>query len=307
MNTPQPITKGVIAVAGSGTRFLPVTKSLPKEMLPIIDKPIVHYVVEEMVSAGIRDIIMVTRSDKKILEDYFDRNILLEMELGRRGKDDLLEDIERITQKANFIYIRQKGYYGNGTPVLNASSIVGNEPFVFAYGDDLVKLNNHRSAAALAKPSFTRQLLDKHHETGAVVIGCQEVSDEEVRHYGVVKLKDDSPEKQVIDIVEKPEPRDAPSRLAVFGRFVLVPEICEILRELPLGKNGELWLTDAIEQYIKRGSSVVAQPIQDGRWYTTGDPLHLLKAIVEYAKDRNEYWPDFHQYLTSVLSINPPA
>ncbi len=301
MRENQKITKGVIAVAGSGTRFLPVTKSLPKEMLPIIDKPIVHYVVEEMVNAGIKDIVMVTRSDKKILEDYFDRNILLEMELGRRQKDDLLEDIERITQKANFIYIRQKGYYGNGTPVLNASSIVGNEPFVFAYGDDLVKLNKHTPAKA--KASFTKQLIEKHEQTGAVVIGCQEVTEHEVRHYGIVGLREGSTD-EVVNIVEKPEPAEAPSRLAVFGRFVLVPEICGILRDLPLGKNGELWLTDAIEQHIKRGEKVVAQPIQDGRWYTTGDPVHLLKAIVAYAQDRDEYWPVFRKYLEGVLTTS---
>lgn len=294
----QTITKGVIAVAGSGTRFLPVTKSLPKEMLPIIDKPIVHYVVEEMVNAGIKDIVMVTRSDKKILEDYFDRNILLENELWKADKFDLLEDIERITQKANFIYIRQKGSYGNGTPVLNASSIVGNEPFVFAYGDDLVKINNNDPKS---KGSFTKQLIKNYEQNQAVVIGCQEVNEEEVSLYGIIKLKEGSQIMEVEDFVEKPRPEEAPSRLAAFGRFVLVPEICEILRELPLGKGGELWLTDAIEQYILRGNTVVAQPIQGGRWYTTGDPLHFLEVIVEYARDRDEYWSDFQKYLKSVI------
>ncbi len=302
MKTSQKITKGVIAVAGSGTRFLPVTKSLPKEMLPIIDKPIVHYVVEEMVNAGIKDIVLVTRSDKKILEDYFDRNIELEIELRNSDRSERLEEIEKIIRKTNFIYIRQKGHYGNGTPVLNASSIVGKEPFVFAYGDDLVKLNNHRSAKT--KASFTQQLIENHERTGAVVIGCQEVAEHEVERYGIVKLQEGSPD-DVVNIVEKPEPEEAPSRLAVFGRFVLVPEICDILRDLPLGKNGELWLTDAIEQHIKRGKKVVAQPVKDGRWYTTGDPVHLLKAIIAYAQDRDEYWPDFRQYLEREVLTAP--
>ena len=150
MESTQKITKGVIAVAGSGTRFLPVTKSLPKEMLPIVDKPIVHYVVEEMVQAGITDIIFVTRSDKKVLEDYFDQNAILENELRQAGKIKLLEEVQRISQMANCIYIRQKGPYGNGTPVLNARSVIGDEPFVFTYGDDLVK----------SRVPFTKQLLD---------------------------------------------------------------------------------------------------------------------------------------------------
>lgn len=293
----QKITKGVIAVAGSGTRFLPVTKSLPKEMLPIIDKPIVHYVVEEMVEAGITDIVMVTRSDKKILEDYFDRNILLENELWRAGKQDLLEEIESIYRKTNFIYIRQKGPYGNGTPVLNAGSIVGNEPFVFAYGDDLVKMDDPKS-----KVSFTKQLIETYEETQAVIIGCQEVLAEEVSQYGIIKLKEGSSNMAVEEIVEKPRRAEAPSRLATFGRFVLVPEICEILRDLPLGKGGELWLTDAIEQYLARGNTVIAQPVQDGRWYTTGDPLHFLKVVIQYARDREDFWPAFQEYLSETLN-----
>ncbi len=295
----QKITKGVIAVAGSGTRFLPVTKSLPKEMLPIIDKPIVHYVVEEMVEAGITDIVMVTRSDKKILEDYFDRNILLETELWRSGKQELLDEIERIYRKTNFIYIRQKGPYGNGTPVLNASSIVGNEPFVFAYGDDLVKMNAPKS-----KTTFTKQLIKTYERTEAVIVGCQEVQEAEVSQYGIIKPKEDSAniaDITVEEIVEKPRQKDAPSRLAVFGRFVLVPEICDILRDLPLGKGGELWLTDAIEQHILRGNMVIAQPVQHGEWYTTGDPLHLLKVVIQYAREREEFWPDFQKYLNEIL------
>ncbi|MCP4401687.1 MAG: UTP--glucose-1-phosphate uridylyltransferase [bacterium] len=286
----QKITKGVIAVAGSGTRFLPATKSLPKEMLPIVDRPIVHYVVEEMVQAGITDIVFVTRADKKSLEDYFDENAVLENELRQAGKTKYLEEVERTSQMANFIYIRQKGPYGNGTPVLNAKSFVGDEPFVFAYGDDLVK----------SKVSFTKQLLDNYQQNHSVVMGCQEVEPEEVSLYGIMKLKAESPIMEVEGIVEKPSREDAPSRLSNFGRFVLFPEICEILKELPLGKGGELWLTDAIQEYIRRGNRVVVQPVQDGRWYTTGDPLHFLQVTLEYALDREEFGAELRKFLKSL-------
>ena len=284
------ITKGVIAVAGSGTRFLPATKSLPKEMLPIFDRPIVHYVVEEMVEAGITDIILVTRDDKKPLEDYFDHNVLLEQELQRGGKQDLFEEIQRVAEMANFVYVRQKGAYGNGTPVLCVKNLVRDEPFVFAYGDDLVK----------SKVSFTKQLLENYAQNQAVVMGCQEVQPEEVSLYGIMKLKEGSAIMEIEEIVEKPEPHEAPSRLSNFGRFILVPEICDILAEMPLGKGGELWLTDAIEEYIRRGHRVVAQPVQDGRWYTTGDPLRCLEVTLEYALEREEYRDQVRELLKRV-------
>ena len=287
MKSKNKITKGVIAVAGSGTRFLPATKSLPKEMLPIVDKPIVHYVVEEMVQSGITDIVFVTRADKKSLEDYFDQNAVLENELRQAGKVKYLEKMEQISQMANFIYIRQKGPYGNGTPVLNAMSLVGNEPFVFAFGDDLVK----------SKVPFTRQLIENYERNQAVVMGCQEVQPHEVSYYGIIKLQEQTSIMEIEKIVEKPSREEAPSRLSNFGRFILVPEICDILAELPMGKGGELWLTDAIEEYIRRGNRVVAQPVQDGRWYTTGDPLHFLQVTLEYALDREDYGPGLREML----------
>ncbi|PID58046.1 UTP--glucose-1-phosphate uridylyltransferase [candidate division KSB3 bacterium] len=287
MQQTHKITKGVIAVAGSGTRFLPATKSLPKEMLPIVDRPIVHYVVEEMVQAGITDIVFVTRADKKVLDDYFDRNFTLEYELKQAGKTKYLKEVERISQMANFISIRQKGPYGNGTPVLNAQSFVGDEPFVFAFGDDLVK----------SAVSFTKQLLDNYEHNQSLVVGCQEVEPEEVSSYGIIKLRENSALMEVEGIVEKPKPEDAPSRLSSIGRFILFPEICEILKECPLGKGGELWLTDAIQEYIRRGHRVTAQAVNGGRWYTTGDPLHFLEVTLEYALDREEYGPALRKLL----------
>ena len=287
MKQGQKITKGVIAVAGSGTRFLPATKTLPKEMLPLVDRPIIHYVVEEMVQAGITDIILVTRADKKPLEDYFDHNVLLEQSLRQANKTKYLEEVERTAKMANFIYIRQKGPYGNGTPVLCAKNIIGDEPFAFAYGDDLVK----------SKVSFTKQIIDNYERNQAVVMGCQEVEPEEVSLYGIMKLKENSPIMEVEGIVEKPKQEEAPSRLSNFGRFILVPEICEILEKLPLGKGNELWLTDAIQEYIRRGNQVVVQPIQDGRWYTTGDPLRFLEVTLEYALDRDDLGPAVRELL----------
>jgi UTP--glucose-1-phosphate uridylyltransferase len=281
------ITKGVIAVAGSGTRFLPVTKTMPKEMLPIVDKPIIQYVVEEMVEAGITDIIMVTRWDKKPLEDHFDRSYALEHDLEKSGKLDRLEKVKSVSSLANFIYIRQKGPYGNGTPVLSARSVIGDEPFVFAFGDDLVK----------AKSSFTRQLIDNHSKNNSMVIGVQEVSESEVSKYGILKVEKTEEAIIVKDLIEKPNHEQAPSHLAQFGRFILTPDIFKYLNPKHLGKDNELWLADALLGFIKDGGKVTAQEINNGKWFTTGDPLNYLKATVEYALERPEINKQFRKYL----------
>lgn len=279
------ITKAVIAVAGSGTRLLPVTKSQPKEMLPLIDTPIIQYLVEELVAAGIKDIIMVTRWDKKPLEDHFDRSFELEHSLEKTGKHKLLEEVRRISSMANFVYIRQKGPYGNGTPILSASSLIHDEPFVFAFGDDLVK----------SKVSFTKQLIDEYCASGCPVIGVQKVPKNEVDRYGIAKLKKGT--RDIEDLVEKPSVKEAPSRLAQFGRMVLTREVVDILCDTPLGKGNELWVTDALRTYLKRGGRIIAKEIEDGTWYTTGDPLNYLKATVEYALDRPDIVLSFKKYL----------
>ncbi len=271
------ITKAVIAVAGAGTRFLPVTKSQPKEMLPIVDKPIVQYVVEEMVASGIKDIILVTTWDKKPLEDHFDRSFELEHHLRSQKKFDRLEKIKKISSMANFIYIRQKGPYGNGTPALNAKSVLNNEPFIYAFGDDLVK----------SKIPFTKQLIQEYQKNPGVILGVQKVEKKEVHKYGIVKMKKQT-KNQVEKIIEKPTLKKAPSQLAVFGRFILVPEILNILEKQELGKGNELWLIDAIEKYIKNNGLAYAKKIQNGKWLTTGDPLNYLKATIEYALDRKD-------------------
>src|SRR6056297_82304 len=270
------IRKAIIAVAGSGTRLLPATKSMPKEMLPIVDKPIIQLVVEELVEAGIKDIILVTKWDKKPLEDHFDYNWALQKELENGGKEKRKEEIIRISEMANFIYVRQKGPYGNGTPVLSAASLVENEPFFYVWGDDLVK----------SQTSFSKAMAENYKDLEKPVIGVQEVDKNEVDRYGIVKLKENS--MQIEDIIEKPSIEEAPTRLADFGRMILTPEIVKILRETPLGKGGELWIVDAIKEYIKGGGEFYAKKVEDGEWLTTGDPLNYLKAILKYAQDRDD-------------------
>lgn len=282
------IKKAVIAVAGSGTRFLPATKAQPKEMLPIVDKPIIQYVVEELVASGIEDIILVTKWDKKTLEDHFDRSFELEHSLENAGKKKMLEDIRRISSMANFIYVRQKGPYGNGTPILSAASIIKDEPFVFAWGDDLV----------LSKTPFTKHLIKNYETNGSPVIGVQKVPKHLVSRYGIVKLKPRTREMEFV--IEKPSPDKAPSQLAQFGRMVLTPEIVEILHKTKLGKGNELWVTDAISEYVGQGGRFMVEEVSDGKWLTTGDPLNYLIATVDYALEREDLSEDFRAYLKSL-------
>lgn len=273
---PKPIKKAIVAVAGSGTRLLPATKAMPKEMLPIVDKPIIQLVVEELVEAGIEDIILVTKWDKKSLEDHFDHNWALANELKKAGKEELWEQVKKISEMANFIYVRQKGPYGNGTPVLSAANLVEGEPFMFVWGDDLVK----------SKISFAKQMVDDYAKHGHMMIGVQEVPLEDVVRYGIVKLKKGTME--IEDIIEKPTMEEAPSRYADFGRMILNPDIVEVLKNTALGKGNELWIVDAIRTYIKNGGKFLAKKVEDGEWLTTGDPLNYLKAILKYAADRED-------------------
>jgi len=283
------IKKAVVAVAGSGTRLLPVTKSMPKEMLPIVDKPIIQLVVEELVAGGIEDIILVTKWDKKPLEDHFDHNWALAEELKKAGKLELWDKVKRISELANFIYIRQKGPYGNGAPILSAANLVKDEPFVYCYGDDLVK----------SKISFTKQLIDDYMKHGCPVIGVQEVSRDEVYRYGVMKLKKGS--ARLVEIIEKPSVESAPSNLVNFGRMILNQKYIDILKETPTGKGNELWTNDAINTYIKKGGAFYTKVVEGGEWMTTGDPLNYLKANIRYALDRKDLKNELTNYLKKIL------
>jgi len=285
----KPITKAIVTAAGTGTRLLPATKSMPKEMLPIVDKPIIQLIIEELIAAGIQDIILVTKWDKKPLEDHFDQNWALVNELKKAGKEKLLEETKKISELANFIYVRQKGPYGNGTPVLSAASIVKNEPFMFIFGDDLVK----------SKIPFAKQMIDDYNKTGHLLMGVQKVSKKEVDRYGIVKLKEKS--MQIQDIIEKPLIKDAPSQFAEFGRMILNQDIIDILKKTPLGKDNELWIVDAIREYIKQGGEFYAKEIQNGEWLTTGDPLNYMKATLKYAFERKDINKEIKKFTKELL------
>jgi UTP--glucose-1-phosphate uridylyltransferase len=284
----QKIKKAVIAVAGSGTRLLPATKAQPKEMLPIVDKPIIQLVVEEMVAAGIEDIIFVTRWDKKPLEDHFDHSLALEYDLKKNGKAEISKEMYDLAEMANFIYVRQKGPYGNGTPVLSVANLVKDEPFIFAWGDDLVK----------SKISFTKQMVDDYNKTGHLMIGVQEVPDEDVSKYGIANLVEGT--MQIEDIVEKPSAKEAKSNLADFGRMILNQDIIDVLKDTSLGKGNELWITDAIRKYIQNGGKFYAKKVEDGQWMTTGDPMNYLKAILSYAVDREDIGEGLRSYIKTL-------
>ena len=283
------IRKAVIAAAGYGTRFLPATKTVPKEMLPLIDKPIIQILVEELVDSGIWDIIFVIRAGQYSMEDHFDSNFELEYMLQQRGKTKYLEITKKPTNLANFIFIRQSRDlpYGNGTPLLCLKNLIGkNEPFIYAFGDDLVK-----STIPCAK-----QLLSLYQDNpdAAAVVACQEVAKSEVSRYGIVQLKKGK-ENEMEKIIEKPSVSEAPSRLAQLGRFILDHQVIEILQRQELGKGGELWLADAIRDLAKKKKVLVAKI--KGKWMTTGDPLRWIKTTIEYALDREDIGPDLRDYL----------
>lgn len=275
MNKLPRVRKAIIAVAGFGTRFLPMTKSVPKEMLPIIDKPIVQYIVEELASAGIEEIILVTNWQKKAVEDHFDPSFELEHQLLAQGKKALVAEIKKISKLAKFIYVRQMEGYGNALPAITARELIGDEPFIYAFGDDLVK----------SKVSFTKQLIDTYHQHGCSVIGVQEIDTKDVSKYGIVKLEEKT--EFLADIIEKPAIEKAPSNLASFGRYLFTPEIFTALDKIKQGKGGEYWIADGIKLLATQGRVATAK-VKNGKWLTTGDPVTYLDAILEYALDRPE-------------------
>ncbi len=293
----MPVTKAVIAVAGYGTRFLPATKVQPKEMLPIVDKPVVQYLVEEAVASGIRDVILVTRAGNQSLEDHFDTSTELEVHLEAQRNKRVLKEIKGISTMAHFVYVRQgKNHpYGNGTPLLCAKSLISpDEAFIYMFGDDIV-----RSDVPCA-----RQLIDVYEqEKPDAVIAVQQVPAREIGRYGVPRLKPHRTPLELEAIVEKPDPRRAPSKYAQIGRFVFTPRIISILEKMHTGRGDELWLTDAVDQLASKGR-VLVHPIQ-GKWHTTGDPLRFLMTVVEFALARPDIGRDFAAYLGG-LSLPRP-
>lgn len=285
------IRKAVIPAAGYGTRFLPVTKAIPKEMIPIVDKPVIQYIVEEAQQSGIEEILIITGHGKRAIEDHFDTNIDLELQLRQQGKDQLLHLVQDISS-INIHYIRQKHMRGLGDAIRCAESFIDNEPFAVLLGDDVV-YNPEQPAL--------KQVMDAFSRLGATMLGCQEVPQELVSRYGIVQGQptDDDRVVKLIDMVEKPAVDEAPSRLAALGRYILTPDIFEILRRVQPGKGGEIQLTDALRLMADR-EAVYAYTFS-GRSYDTGNKLGFLKATVEYALRREDLGEAFREYLRHSL------
>ena len=290
------ITKAVIAVAGYGTRFLPATKNQPKQMLPIIDKPIIHYLVEEAVASGIKEIILVTQAGQHIMEDYFDSSFEIEKTLESSGKLDYLKIVQDIPQMANFIYVRQKKNlpYGNGTPLLSVKDLINkNEAFLYMFGDDMTISYN--------KTTVSKQLINIFQKySPAAVLGVQEVPWEEVDKYASVKYKiNPKIPFEMENGLEKVSKKEAPSNKVQFGRFVFSYDVIKTAENTQTGKGNELWTIDILNNLVKKGKTVIAQPIE-GEWLTTGDPLKYMQAQVKFALMRKDIGADFKKYLKSL-------
>ena len=281
------VETGVIAAAGSGTRMLPITLGYPKELLPIINKPAIQLIIEEFIESGLKKIVIITGENADPLRRKYDPATP-----PPRGKYKSLDEFIDTLESVDLVIEPQSGPYGNGTPLIVAQShIPEGEGFIYAYGDDLIK----------SKTPFTKKLIDKHNRTGALVVGTQEVPMEDVSRYGIAQIKEGSDERELSDVVEKPSRDEAKSNLAMFGRFLLSQDIIQILSEIPLGKSNELWLTDAVREYVKRGGRVMAESVTDGEWLTIGDPVNYLKTVMEYALAdpdlRNALGPRIRQLL----------
>ena len=280
------VRKAIIPAAGLGTRFLPATKAQAKEMLPIVDKPTLQYIIEEAIESGIEEILIVTGRSKKSIEDHFDRSVELELELEQKGKTEMLEMVQDISNMVNIHYIRQKEPKGLGHAVHCAKSFIGNEPFAVLLGDDIVT-------------PCLKQMIDAYDEYKTSILGVQEVAKENVDKYGILDVKyiEDRVYK-VKDMVEKPSVEDAPSNIAILGRYIITPEIFNILENQEAGKGGEIQLTDAL-QTLATKEAIYAYNFE-GRRYDVGDKLGFLEATVDFALKRPNLQNDFIQYLREV-------
>ncbi|MEV7171653.1 UTP--glucose-1-phosphate uridylyltransferase GalU [Streptomyces sp. NPDC090085] len=290
-STPPRITKAVIPAAGLGTRFLPLTKATPKEMLPVVDKPAIQYVVEEAVAAGMSDVLMITGRNKRPLEDHFDRNHELEEALQRRGDQDKLNSVCASTELADIHYVRQRDPKGLGHAVLCAAPHVGREPFAVLLADDLIDPRD---------PLLSR-MAEVRSRLGGSVVALMEVDPSAIHLYGcaAVERRPDpagGDGVRITDLVEKPEPGTAPSNLAVIGRYLLDPEIFDVLRETPPGRGGEIQLTDALRALVRAGRPVHGV-VFSGRRYDTGDRAEYLRATVRLACEREDLGPGFLSWL----------
>jgi len=283
------IRKAILPAAGLGTRFLPATKAQPKEMLPIVDKPTIQYVVEEAVASGIEDIIIVTGRGKNAIEDHFDRSLELQMALERMGKEEQLQEILRISELTSFCYVRQKEPLGLGHAILVARALVGDEPFAVLLGDDIID----------AEVPCLKQLISAFERHRSPMLAVQQVPLDEVSSYGIIDPKPIGDSVyQILDMVEKPPPEAAPSDLAIIGRYILTPEIFDALDQTVPDARGEIQLTDGLRQLLKT-QSLYGVAFR-GRRYDAGNKLGFLKATVEFALKRPDLAPGFRAYLRTL-------
>ncbi len=292
------VTKAVIAAAGFGTRFLPQTKAMPKEMLPLIDKPIIQYVVEELVKVGIEDIVIVTGYSKRSIEDHFDRpsqDLVNNLRQGGDSKKPLLDEIRAISEMANFIYVRQKGVYGSGTPLLNVEHIIGDEPFIYTWSDDFI----------VSEPLRFQQMIDAYNEYQIPVLSVVKADkDEDYKRYGYAAGNELKPTiLEVNKIVEKPGRDLAPSNLATCSGFLLTPTIFEYLHKAfdQLEEGKEFYANSALDLMVADGKRVIAKEIENAKYYDAGNKLEYLKTVVDFALQRKDIGEDFKRYLIEIL------
>lgn len=287
-------TKAIIAAAGFGTRFLPQTKAMPKEMMPLVDKPIIQYVVEELVEAGIKDIILVGSSNKRAIEDHFDvpsADLVANLVAGGEKKKPLLDQVNQIADLANFVYLRQKGPYGNATPIACAAHLIGNEPFIYTWADDFF----------VSKPGVTKQLIETYERYGGSVLACKRAeNDDEYSKYGFVSGDTErTGEIKVQRIIEKPGKDDAPSELGSVSEYLFTPELFEYLEraEGEFTGQGEFMIQPVVQSMIDDGWGVYAREISNGTFYDTGDKLEYLKTVVDFGLKDPVLGPEFAKYL----------
>lgn len=284
------VRKAIIPAAGLGTRFLPATKAQPKEMLPIVDKPTIQYIVEEAIDSGIEDILIVTGRNKRAIEDHFDKSYELEDELKRKGNQDMLNLVQDISNMVNIHYIRQKEPRGLGHAIYCAKSFIGNEPFAVLLGDDIVD----------AEVPCLKQLIDVYNEYKTTVVGVQKVSDEDVSKYGIVACRPvDDRVYKVKDMVEKPDKDSAPSNIAILGRYIITPQIFKFLENAEPGKGGEIQLTDALKRLM--GCEAMYAYDFIGKRYDVGSKMGFLQATLEFALKREDLRDDVVQYLKETV------
>jgi UTP--glucose-1-phosphate uridylyltransferase len=288
------IRTAVIPAAGFGTRFLPETKAIPKEMLPIVDKPVIQYVVEELVEAGINDIIIVTSNHKSAIEDHFNPpniDLVENLKKGGEKKLPLLEEIEKIANMADFVFIKQEGPYGNGTPLLNVKNLIGDEPFIYAWSDDFI----------ISEPNRFKQLISIYEKYGgSVLAGIKAKSDEDYDRYGFAGGREVEPGVIKADvIIEKPGKANAPSDLATVSGFLFTPDIFKYLETAKsnLKEGEELYYNDGLKLMLADGKDVYAAEIKNGKYYDTGNKLEYLKTVVEFALKRPDIGEEFKEYL----------